>query len=365
MTSSVRSFRLRPKRSKRILPRGLRWVQNVLAVQIAITLLFMIFPAVGRAEVKGRISGLTYFDYFYNTQGSGVARNDNGFQFRRIYFTYEDELDDDFSFRFRLEANQSERTSKQDKDSKIAVFVKHAYLKWENLIPQGAVYIALSATPLWGNTEKLWGYRSIERTLLDQRGIGSSADIGVAVKGRFGEQSPLSYHVMFGNGEGQEPEDDSFKKGYLGMWFKSRGFLVEGVGDFEGGPGREDRYTIKGLLGYSGEDWALGVEGFLRTNRAAHDTLPDVKPAGVSGFARVDLSSKLTALGRVDFFEPDSEEDAVGHKQIFIIGGLDFQPSSNVHLIPNTEITVYDEKELSLERDTDVVVRATVYYLFK
>src|SRR5258708_1048095 len=39
---------------------------------------------------KGKFSGEMYFDYFYNIQQRDTSKKDlNGFQFRRIYFTYD------------------------------------------------------------------------------------------------------------------------------------------------------------------------------------------------------------------------------------------------------------------------------------
>ena len=54
------------------------------------------------------ISGKAYFDYTHDVSKDGPRTNgqDNGFKFRRFYFTVNKKINDDFSVRFRTDADR-------------------------------------------------------------------------------------------------------------------------------------------------------------------------------------------------------------------------------------------------------------------
>src|SRR5512146_3331458 len=138
-------------------------------------------PAPGQSEPKGKLSGLMFGDYFYNIDQRDTAKKDlNGIQLRRIYFTYDYAISPNFDTRFRLEADQSALTS----DGKIGVFVKDAYLKWKGIFEGSDVLFGVSPAPAFDASEEAWGYRSLEKTIMDLRGIVPSRDLGVDLKGK-------------------------------------------------------------------------------------------------------------------------------------------------------------------------------------
>src|SRR5438876_1173313 len=95
---------------------------------------------------KGKFSGEMYFDYFYNIQQRDTSKKDlNGFQFRRIYFTYDYAIASNFDTRFRVEVDQNALTS----NGKIGEFVKEAFLKWKNVFEGSDLITGLSPTPTW------------------------------------------------------------------------------------------------------------------------------------------------------------------------------------------------------------------------
>ena len=56
--------------------------------------------------------------------------------------------------------------------------VKDAYLcyQWNGR----SLYAGQSPTPIWSITETVWGYRAVEKTIMDLNKIGSSRDNGIA-----------------------------------------------------------------------------------------------------------------------------------------------------------------------------------------
>lgn len=299
----------------------------------------------------GKIKGYMFGDYYAvlaaDDAESKLPEKRNAFQFRRIYFTYEKSLADDFSVRYRLEA----KDAGFGKGSKMEPFVKHGYLKWKGALGSSDLYLGLSGTPTWAIAEKVWGYRSISKTVLDLNKIGSSADLGAALKGKAGK---IGYHLMVGNGPGQGPEDDHGKKLYGSFSFKASDRLVlEAYGDFNMKPADQNELTIKAFAGLQGEGLNAGVEVFSRTNKEAAAG-SDVTISGVSAFGSLPLGDSLKGFGRVDAVS----NDATDTTDLLLIAGVDYMPAKGVHLMPNLVVALPDGP------DPNIQGRLTFYYKF-
>src|SRR5439155_15024940 len=176
---------------------------------------------------RGRISGLMFGDAYYNVVGDPnhvysaagadagqvnvdgtkpITKDLNGTQLRRIYFQLDNDLSIRYATRFRLEADSRALTS----DGKVGVYVKNAYLQAKSVLPRSDFYFGMINTPTWENSEEFWQYRSIEKTIADFRGLASSSDIGVGLKGYADPDHHLGYSGMIGTGTGQKPETDRF-----------------------------------------------------------------------------------------------------------------------------------------------------------
>ena len=325
----------------------------------AVALILALLPSVASAG-EGKISGYMFGDYYWVVSADdqdvavfpGTVPKDspqkrNAFQFRRIYFNYDKGIAEDFDIRFRLEAGDKGF----GKGDKMIPFVKHAYLKWKKGVAGSDLYIGLSGTPTWSVSEKVWGYRSIEKTILDVNKIGSSADIGAGLKGKSGK---LGYHLMVGNGPGQKPENDNGKKFYGQVSFKASDALqLVGYADFNMQPQDKNQLTVKGFAGFKKEKLSAGLEGFMRVNKkAAGDD--DVTITGVSAFGSLGLAEQLKGFGRVDMLS----NDATDTTDLLLIAGVDHAPAKNVHLMPNIYVQLPDGS------DPNIQARVTFYYKF-
>ena len=314
--------------------------------------LFALMLAAGAANAEaGKLKGYMFGDYYYVASADdGDAKypeKQNAFQFRRIYFTYNRNLADDFSMRYRLEAKDAGFGS----SNKMNPFLKHAYLRWNDAVAGSDLYLGLSGTPTWAISEALWGYRSIEMTVLDLKKIGSSADLGVALKGSAGS---LAYHVMVGNGPGQSPEQDNGKKLYASLSMSpSEAMTVEVYADYNMLPAAQNEITLKGLLGLEGDDFRIGLEPFMRINQNAAGGA-DQTLSGVSVFGAMGLSGSLDGFGRVDVLKDDTGDTT----DMLVIAGVDHEPAENVHIMPNIYVDLPDRP------DANVQARLTVYYKF-
>ncbi len=301
---------------------------------------------------EGKLKGYMFGDYYYvlaaDEADDKQPHKRNAFRFRRVYFTYQKDIAADFAVRFRLEA----KDAGFDQDAKMEPFLKHGYLQWKEGIGDADIYLGLSGTPTWAVAEKVWGYRSIAKTVLDWNKIGSSADLGAALKGAAGQ---LNYHLMVGNGPGQKPEDDHGKKFYGSLSFKAADRLVlEGYADFNARPAGRNERTFKGFVGWQGAKGKVGLEVFSRTNELAGDNGEDQVIDGVSAFGSLPLSAALKGFGRVDAVGYDAEDD----RDWLFIAGLDYSPATAVHLMPNVLI------ESPADEDANVQGRLTFFYKF-
>ena len=316
---------------------------------LGVLILGWVFAA--RAE-GGTIKGVMFGEYYYilaaDETDAKQPRKRNAFRFRRLYFTYQKDIATDFAIRFRLEAKDAGFAQ----GAKMEPFVKHGYLQWKKGLGDADIYLGLSGTPTWAVAEKVWGYRSIAKTVLDWNKIGSSADLGAALKGAAGQ---LSYHLMVGNGPGQKPEDDHGKKFYGSLSFKAADRLIlEGYADFNAKPAGRNERTFKGFVGWQGAKGKVGLEVFSRTNELAGDNGEDQVIDGVSAFGSLPLSAALKGFGRVDAVSHDAEDD----RDLLFIAGLDYAAAKAVHLMPNVIV------ESSTGRDANVQGRLTFFCKF-
>jgi hypothetical protein len=329
-------------------------------------------PAQETQAPKGKFSGYMFGDYYYNIQQRDTTRKDlNGVQLRRVYFTYDYAIAPAFDARFRLEADQTALTS----DGKIGVFVKDAYLKWKGIIHGSDLLFGVSPTPAYDASEEAWGYRSLEKTIMDLRGIVPSRDLGVDLKGKLTGDGMANYWLKVGNNSGNKPETDKFKRFYGQLHFKpSPQVQLVASGDFDTEPKvtdtfdgqtkSNDRMVVSGFANFrEANKYSVGLEAFYRVSQntfrpSAAGPLANQNAFGATLFAWGAVADDLRLVGRVDFYDPNSSVDQDGVS--LVIAALDYLPSADVHVMPNLYLQAYQAGG-----DNDVVGRLTFFYSFK
>jgi len=340
---------------------------------------------------RGRISGQMFGDVYYNVNGDPthvytptgadlgqanitdggrpVTQDLNGTQIRRVYFQLDNDFSEKYTSRLRLEVDGRSLTN----DGKISSFVKNAYVQAKSVIPRGDFYFGMVNTPIWENSEEFWAYRSIEKTIADFRNLGSSSDLGVAMKGFVDGDHRIGYSALVGDGQGQRPETDRFKKFYVSVPVHVGDFRLEPYADYQsvrarlGPPGdslavNNDQATYKLFTGYEFHRFALGAEGVIRLNHRAGTA--NQEPRGLSLFGRGTLSPTLGAFARVDFWTPDSRTTDHVDTRLYI-AGIDWQPFKDVHVMPNVEAMEYKARGLAIgPGQADVQARITLYWKF-
>jgi len=296
-----------------------------------------------------------------NIDGNGPITQDlNGYQIRRVYLQVDDDLSIKVACRVRLEVDGKELTS----GSKETSFIKNAYALVRQVYPRADLSIGITNTPTFENSENFWGYRSVEKTIADFRGVASSSDAGFSVKGFVDGNHHVGYYGMLGNGTFQKPETNRDKRFYFALPLLMRDLRVEPYVDYESVPGKKDVATYKVFVGYEFKRVAVGYE---QLERVVHDPVaPYQKPRGYSAFARAAIRpNQLNVYGRVDRWQPDVNNPNRVDSDLYI-AGIDWQPVKDLHFEPNLEATQYHGKGTAVPPPYhDVQARLTVYILFR
>ncbi|HEX8154365.1 MAG TPA: porin [Thermoanaerobaculia bacterium] len=301
------------------------------------------------------ISGYVIGDYYsVPSHHLAVAEGQNGFWLRRGYLTFDKTISDQFSARLRFEINQPGdfRTN-----ANLEPFVKDAYVRWKQS-PKLEWTVGISPTPTFEVIERIWGYRSVERTPVDLHRLASSRDFGIALTGGFDR---YRYHVMAGNGSGVGSETNDEKKVAAAFSIApTKSTLVELYADREARPGDDDRSIAQVFAALQLPGKRVGAQ-FTHQDRARGD----VDLASVFGVA--DLRPNVSVLARVDrMFDPSPEGDRIAFlpfdttsESTLFIAGVDYKLHKNVSIIPNVEYIRYDGGA-----EDDILLRLTFFYSF-
>lgn len=335
-----------------------------------------------------KFSGYMFGDYFYNVnRDTGIAsvanaatggRKDfNGFQMRRIYLAYDNDISSTFSTRLRLEGSTG------------SPIIKDAFLKWKEVFQGSDLFFGIQPTPAFEVSESYWGYRSVEKTILDLRGAVSSRDMGVSLKGKLDSDGMVNYWVLYGNNSGTGAETDKYKRLYAHIDVKPTEKLRATLyTDYAMQSNINDPTSTavpKSTLGHNMITSALfvgytekgifkiGAEGFYQnvSNGYIHGTTPvvidDRNSLGISLFGSLTLNPELTLIGRYDFYDPNTASSSPFDSRNYLIAGASWSVDKNVSIIPNIQVETYENTATttgSRPVDTSVTARVTLYYIF-
>ncbi len=381
------------------------------------------------AANSGRIWGYVFGDLYWkshadsasrggNNQYTGIPKNRSAFQFRRIYLGYDYNITNKFSAELLLAAednfptgNPTSNTSVTNgtnsnagdltADGKLTFYIKLANIRWKNIWKGTDLVVGEVATPAFpGLTERIWAYRSIERTISDIRRT-PSYDLGAALQGKFDAKGNYGYNLMVGNGSSAKPEADNFKWFYGDVWamFFDKRLVLDLYGDYERlnwVPGyHHSRQMVKGYIAYNTPGLTVGVEGYINnfqkeniaTNKVTGitDTVNSTAK-GISMYVHGNIiPNTLRFFARYDITNPSNNVNYnvyskisgitanyndVNTKEAFGTAGLDFTPAKNVHFMPNIWYNRYMGQQPAavsgskLKSDYDLVYRMTFYFVF-
>ncbi len=390
---------------------------------------------------SGRLWGYAFGDFAYkahsdsskrggSNQYTGIPVRRNSFQFRRIYLGYDYNITKKFSAELLLAAEDnfpagnppSSASASGDEllNNKLSFYIKLMNIRWKNIWKGTDLVVGQIATPAFPLlSERVWNYRSIERTIADIRRT-PSYDLGAALQGTFDPATKnIGYNVMVGNGSSAKPEADNYKWFYgdVYAYLFNKKIVIDAYADYERlawtSSWHHSRQMLKGFIAYNsaasakgmdpGTGFTIGVEAFVNNLKNDNfatkiaggvDTL-STAPMGVSVYIHGDIiKTKLRFFARFDAYSPNNKVDnstyskyagntgnyndnsftggtsntATGdqtYKQEFITAGLDFMPAKNVHFMPNIWYNHYKTQLSGITaKDYDLVLRLTFYFVF-
>jgi hypothetical protein len=309
-------------------------------------------------------SATIYFDYKYYLTNAGPvtfkptsptsAYLSNAFLFRRAYFTYENKINDNLKFRFRLDADNTANITgvtltgspvtgvSTSKDDKLRPFIKHIYIEYSNfLIPKMVLNVGMIETLTFKPAEERWGYRSVAKTLMDgykditkKDILATSADLGATLKYSFAKYFRVAAGVYNGT-HYSHAENDQFKKLQLqGQVTPVAGFSIVGYYDHEQKlpiaslpaetqPAAET-YKIDGFFEMV-KNLVIGAEWFTFKHDLNQTAGEKYDMGGWSAFGRYTLKAdKFSLFARYDSYMPNSLDRDLDMS--LVIAGFDWVP---------------------------------------
>jgi hypothetical protein len=357
-------------------------------------------------HAQGKFGGYMFGDYFYNVARDTAFRRANlpnaavngqkdlqAFQIRRIYFTYDNDISENFATRFRLESDLTAGSKETDANNKVTVFVKDAFLTWKNIFEGSNLIFGLQPTSAFDISEAAWGYRSLEKTIMDLRGVIPSRELGVSLKGKLIESGAINYWATIANNTGTSNPNgvvadvDKFKRYSVNLQFKPTDqFQITAYGSYLARPNTNlagsttvppasvtnGTLTTALFAGYAEKDkYSIGVEGFLAStangmtnSSVTPSTMKAANAMGISVFGWANVSTDLAIVGRYDYFDPNTDGNVKGDLRNYFLAGLSYKPDKNVAITPNVQIETYQAVPNGRSIDASVTGRLTFYYVF-
>ena len=293
------------------------------------------------ARPSVRVRGLAYLDYSYTVSSPDGEVGDNTFDYRRLYLTVDGDLGDGFSARARLEAQGSSTTAR----GRPAPFVKDVWVRWDGAILDGhRLTLGVQPPPIIDLPESVWGYRSLDRTILDRVKANDSRDFGLRADGPISRGGTLRYSAMVANGNGLRPEDEGERGKHLygRLSVHPEGPLVASLqADYtrftEDDDTRHHSWKSSAFVGVETERFHGGVEAFLQETTLNEGEGDPTGGAGVSVFGTVATGPKTAVVARYDFVEADAAR--LDEDESYALAEFVYRPTPRVAIMPNGVLT--------------------------
>ncbi|MGH7237595.1 MAG: hypothetical protein ACREGF_03615, partial [Candidatus Saccharimonadales bacterium] len=297
-----------------------------------------------------RLWGLMFGDFYYDAHADAANRGPetnyynvptyrNAFQFRRVYLGYNYDIDRKFSAEVVLSSEPAASTSVSGTtaisssdnlaDNKMAFFIKLFDLRWKEVWKGSDFVIGQSLTPVTVMlTEKIWGYRSIEKTIADFHRAGLY-DVGASLQGTFDPATKnFGYDLMIGNNtqasllSAANANTGFFKAFYGDVYAKllDKRLIFDLYADYmktsstTALAGAQSHNMVKGFAAWTTPKITFGVEAYTQqiTNgvTAAQGTEKTAENATVNAISIYShgaiYKSELGFFARYDSYNPDN-----------------------------------------------------------
>ena len=255
--------------------------------------------------MQGNLGGYAIFDY------SNASGND-GFDLKRAYLSYSSDVSEELFFKMRFDVGRHA-------DDRLTTFLKNAYVDYK--CDNGdKLSIGLIGTNSYGVQEKNWGYRFIEKSVVDKYGMTNTADFGIGYSKTFGN---VKTSMQLLNGEGYKYGDSDGKQSlYLSILYgESRldkndgmnlGLVINNNPQADG--------TDSNLVGFFGGLASNGLRLGLEHNQFEVES-SDLTEEATSFYLNYDLNEDWDVFVRHDLNDLNVDDD-VDAADLTIVGGV-------------------------------------------
>lgn len=275
---------------------------------------------------------LSYIDN--RNDGVKNAQSGTDYDIKRMYISIDHRFNDTFSANLTTDFTYDSTTKATQ------LYIKKAFLQANLLGDQFIVRAGSADTPWVPFVEGLYGYRYVEKELLDSYGFGTSADWGVHVLGGL-----MNHHIGY---QFSVVDGAGYKIPAIGTANRTNYMDVEGrvnatfdhftlaVGGYDGKLGKSVTGTptfhtaerFDALAAYTDARIRVGVEymwakyysDILQPNPAKTNSAE-----GVSAFGSFWFTPRFSIFGRYDYLKPQEDINSAFHNNYYNVG-LSYKP---------------------------------------
>jgi len=266
------------------------------------------------------------------------AKNGTGFDVKRAYLSIDHSFNDIYSANLTADFAPGDNSFTNGGTVVGAETIKYAYFQ-AAFDPAFIVQAGSEKTPWIPFVEDLYGYRYIDKVLIDQNKFGNSADWGVNAHGDFAH-GLLDYSISAIDGNGYKNPDRSQQMDVEGRVNLNWNGFVAAVGgqtgklsdDFQGVAtpvhtvDREDA-----LVAYVHGPIRLGVEWFQASDWKVVTKAVNDKSDGESAFGSYNVTPQWAIFGRYDWENPSKNIDSA-EKYTYANIGISYEPVKTVDI---------------------------------
>lgn len=273
-----------------------------------------------------------------NQSPSPNAKNGTGFDVKRAYLSVDKSFNAIYSANLTADFAPGDNSFTNGGTIVGAETIKYAYVQ-AAYAPELILQAGAEKTPWVPFVEDLYGYRYVDKVLIDQNKFGNSADWGVNAHGEFAH-GLLGYSVMVEDGNGYKNPDRSQTMDVEGRVNLNFHGFVAAIGgqtgklsqDFQGvatpvhNVDREDA-----LVAYVAGPIRVGAEWFQADDWKVITKVASDKSDGELVFASYNFTPQWALFGRYDWENPSKTLDSA-EKYTYANIGISYEPVKTVDL---------------------------------
>ncbi len=263
----------------------------------------------------------------FNTSFSD-GETTKAFEITRAYLGYEYNFSKEWYAKLVLDVGDPKVGGLQ-----MTAYLKNAYVQYKK--SNFTASFGMISTTQFKVSEKIWGYRYIEKSYQDAYKFNASADIGFNLDYKFADFISADFSII--NGEGYKLiQTDEFVRPGAGITVTPIKNITARV--FVDTYGKDTKQqSLATFLAYTGKIVVVGAEYNYQTN---HNRTEGQDIYGTSFYASVKATDKLKVFGRFDdlkskALEGESEPWQLGKDGQLVMAGLEFNVIKGVKIAPN------------------------------